>query len=264
MASPSLPLDVLKGFQQAHAAGGDKALAAAIEAYAAQTGMSTAAVVAAIRASSYGATAAVKGFADSVAAMVRAAVSSGALVPSEAVPLAAGGGGGGLLAWFAGLGLGAKVGLVAGVVVLVVGGAWVAGTMSGDSPLQPVDRTAVPYTDPFQGGSEGSVFIGIGAYENGNLAIISVRTKEAVAAGIPWCDFHLGGLDCETKAATRALTAEYDNAADATRELCALLSGPPFEPALSDGYRAPYGSGSVVVDDWSALDLDVCNSVTGG
>jgi hypothetical protein len=169
-----------------------------------------------------------------------------------------------LVGRIAALSLGWKLLLLAAVGAAVYGGAVWLGSRSGDEPLRPTDRTAVPFTNPNPDGVHGASYVGIGAYLDGKLAIVSVRTPEAVAAGIVWCDFHLGGTDCATKAPTRVLTAEYADAADATRELCAQLDGAPYPPALSEGYRAPLGAGSVVVDDWSALDLDACTAAAAG
>lgn len=263
MAVPNgLPLEVLKNFHQAYLAGGHASLAQAISAYAAQTGLSTAAVWSLIRGSSYHV--ATRSLTGVLTPLVREAITKGLLTVGDlAAPLVPAASGFG--AWWIGLSSIARIAIggLAGTL-LVLGGYWVAGEFDSDAPLIPVDRTAVPFTNPNQTTDSDPVYVGIGAYADGQLAIISVRRTEEVSAGIAWCNFHLGGTDCTTNAPTKVLTAPYDNPIDATRELCAMLTGAPYPPALSDGFRAPIGAGNVVVDDWSALDLGACAAAAGG
>lgn len=166
--------------------------------------------------------------------------------------------------WFGGLTIAAKVAVVAVVVggtVLVAQG---AGWLSSDSP------SAIPGSGPgttaefgpgassFQEGYQG-----VGVYADGVLRIISVRGTEAIAAGIPGCNFRHGGIDCTTPADLRTLTAEFATRAEASAALCAGFTGPPTAPPLADGWVVYQGEQSITLDDWGSIDWGVCEEALG-
>jgi hypothetical protein len=260
--------NMLKGLHQAQQTGGLAGLTAQIEVLAGQLGTSTAAVTRGIAVAAGSTSTTARSLANFLAPWVQQAIRSGTLTLTETVVATAPITTTGLAAWWAGLAVGAKVVVVVAAVGIAVLGAKaigsVLGSASGDDPIESVDRTADPFTPP--GGDDASAtrFVGVGAYADGTLRIVSVRSTAAVADGIPWCEFRHGGIDCSVDATLQTLTKEYDNAADATTEVCGLLGGPPSPPPLAAGYQAPYGSGFVTVDDWGSLDFEVCAQVTGG
>lgn len=247
---------------------GPGAVSTAVEAIAAELGTSTAAVVRGIAvmtdkiATGAGAT----GWASTATTAVEGAVAEGALVTTETV-VAAGAttaASGGVVTagvtWFTGLTVAAQVAIAAAVIggtILVAQG---VGSMSGDSPS--AVSGAGPGTTLFSGATLADFDPGyqvVGAYKDGSLKIVSVRGVEDLEAGIAWCNVRHGGVDCDTSADFRPLTPEvFDNATLASEALCGMLGGPYYSPALADGWVAPYGEGTVTLDDWGALDLSKC------
>ncbi|WKZ83455.1 MAG: hypothetical protein QY307_04220 [Acidimicrobiia bacterium] len=309
----NLTLDALKSIAMAGRQG-PAAVAAQVEAIAAQLGVSPAVVIRGVAVSMGAASKAIAGWGGTATAAVQSAMEAGTLVKvsiegltagSAAAGGAAAGGAaaggaaaggaaaggaaaggaaaggaaaggaaaGGAAAggwvttgvtWFGGLTVAAKVAVVAAVVggtVLVAQG---AGWLSSDSP------SAVPGSGPGTTAEFGpgvssfqEAYQGVGVYSDGVLRIISVRGTEAIAEGIPGCEFRHGGIDCTTPADVRTLTAEFGTAADASAALCEQFAGPITTPALADGWVIYQGDRSVTLDDWGSIDWGVCEEALG-
>lgn len=259
---------------------GAAAVAAEVQRIAGQLGMSPAAVIRGIAVSAGSTSAAAASWAKTATVAVQGAIEAGALVATEATAAAGAAGAGaaatgaggaaagstGIVGWFTGLTIGAKVAVLVAAGVLTAGVAQAAGWLSADSP------SAIPGSGP---GTSAPIvttptlppesYVAVGVYFDGNLRIVSVRSAAAVAEGIAPCAFRHGGIDCDSQADVRPFVAgDFATAEEATEAACDQLGGPPYPPPLADGWVAPYGSGTVTVDDWGALDLSVCDEVTGG
>lgn len=251
-----------------------QAVATAVETIAAELGTSSAAVVRGIavlteRVSTSAATA---GWAGTATTAVEGAMAEGALVTSEVVvagttAATTGGAVTAAVTWFGGLTIGAKVALVAAVIggtVLVARGAgWAASdapsAVSGAGP-----GTSAEFGATIPEFNEG--YQAVGVYFDGKLSIVSVRGTEDIADGIPPCRFRHGGINCDADADVRPLAAGevFPDAKKATNALCGLLGGGYYAPALAAGWVAPYGGGTVTLDDWGAVDFAECDKVIGG
>lgn len=142
-------------------------------------------------------------------------------------------------------------------------GEWSADKPSAVSGPGPAEPPGGPPPAPVMGGG----FVPLVVHINGAPRIVSVRTVDAVVAGIPQCNFRHGGINCEKRADVRVLETNLQNpyrtASDATAALCRRLQGPLRKPALAAGFIANFDGKTVTVDDYggSSLDFKTCRSV---
>ncbi len=267
-----ITLDMLKRVAVA-ASRSPQAVATTVNTIAAELGTSSAAVVRgiAVLTERVSTTAATAGWAGTATTAVEGAIAKGALVTSETVVAgtAAASSGGAVTAavtWFGGLTVAAKVAIIAAAIggtVLVARG---AGWLASDSP------SAVSGAGPGMSAEFGETipdfnegYQAVGVYFDGELSIVSVRGTDDVTEGIAPCHFRHGGIDCDSEADVRPLVEEvFPDAAAATNALCGLLGGAYYSPALADGWVAPYGEGTVTLDDWGAVDFAECDKKLAG
>jgi len=226
-------------------------VAGVVRAVASELETSTGAVVRAIASAAGTAAGTSAQWARTAESAVMDAIANGSLVTSEAVAagVSASATAGGSMGWFGGLSFAAK----AMVVGAMVGGLAVAGHVTG----------AVELGFLTSGPQDG--YQAVGVYSGDAVSIVSVRSTEAIEAGIAPCVFRHGGTDCDSDADVRPLVPDvFADPTAATSALCELLGGPRFAPRFAAGWSVPYEDGTVTLDDWGSVDFATCDAVLEG